>query len=54
MRNAGALGNSHLNKHIQALKKFTEYLRQTGKLQIPLFNLSLEKVITEKLTVLTE
>ncbi len=54
MRGAGALTNTHLNKHIQALRKFTEYLRQTGKLQIPMFNIPLEKVLEEKLTVLTE
>lgn len=54
MRDAGALTNTHLNKHIQALRKFTEYLRQTGKLQIPVFNIHLEKVMEEKLTVLTE
>ncbi len=51
---AGTLTNTHLNKHIQALRKFTEYLRQTGKLQIPLFSIRLEKVIEEKPTVLTE
>jgi integrase/recombinase XerD len=51
---AGTLSNTHLNKHIQALKKFTEYLRQTGKLSINILNLSLEKVTEEKLTVLTE
>lgn len=54
MRDAGALGNAHLNKHIQALRKFTEYLRQTGKLSIAMFNLKLEKVTEEKLTILTE
>lgn len=54
MRDAGALSNAHLNKHIQALKKFTEYLRQTGKLQIPVFTIALEKVTEERLTVLTE
>jgi integrase/recombinase XerD len=54
MSGTGALTNTHLNKHIQALKKFTEYLRQTGKLPISQLTLSLEKVIEEKLTVLTE
>jgi integrase/recombinase XerD len=54
MSGAGALSNIHLNKHIQALRKFTEYLRQTGKLPISILNLSLEKVTEEKLTVLTE
>jgi integrase/recombinase XerD len=54
MSGTGALSNTHLNKHIQALRKFTEYLRQTGKLPISILNLSLEKVTEEKLTVLTE
>ncbi|HRP30830.1 MAG TPA: tyrosine-type recombinase/integrase [Agriterribacter sp.] len=54
MRQSGTLTNAHLNNHIQALKKFTEYLRQTGKLQIPMFDIALEKVMNEKLTVLTE
>lgn len=54
MKQAGTLTNTHLNKHIQALRKFTEYLRQTGKLQIPAFSIALEKVITEVPTVLTE
>jgi integrase/recombinase XerD len=54
MSGTGALSNTHLNKHIQALKKFTEYLRQTGKLSISIVNLSMEKVTEEKLTVLTE
>jgi integrase/recombinase XerD len=54
MSGTGALSNTHLNKHIQALRKFTEYLRQTGKLSISILDLSLEKVTEEKLTVLTE
>tara|TARA_R100000005_G_C5000027_1_gene206829 strand:- start:1585 stop:2598 length:1014 start_codon:yes stop_codon:yes gene_type:complete len=33
-RKDGALSNGHLNKHIQALRKFTEYLRTVGRLQI--------------------
>lgn len=54
MRDAGALSAKHLNKHLQALRKFTEYLRQTGKLQIPLLNIKQEEIIEEKPTVLTE
>jgi len=34
-RRGGGLGTAHLNKHIQALKKFTEYLRKVGRLDIP-------------------
>ena len=33
-KEGGALSNGHLNKHIQALRKFTEYLRTVGRLQI--------------------
>jgi len=39
MVGAGTLSNKHLNKNLQALRKFIEYLRQTGKLQIPLLNI---------------
>lgn len=54
MRDAGTLGNKHLNKNLQALRKFTEYLRQTGKLSIPLLNIKQEEIIEGKPTVLTE
>ena len=33
-RRGGALSNNHLNKHIDAIRKFTEYLRQVGRLEI--------------------
>ena len=54
LHDAGTLSNKHLNKNIQALRKFTEYLRQTGKLQIPLLNIKQEEIIDNKPTVLTE
>ena len=54
MSGAGALSNTHLNKYLQALKKFTEYLRQTGKLPIAALKISQEKIVQDKLTVLTE
>ena len=34
-KDGGALSNGHLNKHIQALRKFAEYLRKVGRLQLP-------------------
>jgi len=34
-RRGGGLSNGHLNKHIQALRKFTTYLRRVGRLDIP-------------------
>ncbi|RYF80512.1 MAG: hypothetical protein EOO03_17325 [Chitinophagaceae bacterium] len=54
LHDAGTLSNKHLNKNLQALRKFTEYLRQTGKLQIPLLNIKQEVIIDNKPTVLTE
>ncbi|NCI45789.1 tyrosine-type recombinase/integrase [Sediminibacterium soli] len=54
MRGVGALSSEHLNKHLQALRKFTEYLRQTGKLQIAELNIPQEAIIDEKPTVLSE
>ena len=34
-RQGGGLSNAHLNKHIQAMRKFTQYLRKVGRLDIP-------------------
>lgn len=34
-RRGGGLSNAHLNKHIQAMRKFTQYLRKVGRLEIP-------------------
>jgi len=34
-KRGGGLGNAHLNKHIQSLRKFTQYLRKVGRLEIP-------------------
>jgi integrase/recombinase XerD len=41
-RRAGGLSGSHLNKHIQALQKFTDYLRKMGRIQLPALKLSHE------------
>ena len=42
-RRGGGLSNGHLNKHIQALRKFTQYLRKVGRVQIPEINLKEEE-----------
>lgn len=52
-RRGGGLSAAHLNKHIQALRKFTTYLRKVGRLQIPEVNLENEET-ESKLTYLTE
>jgi integrase/recombinase XerD len=38
----GGLSSAYLNKHQQALTKFTEYLRKTGKMTLPNLNLRKE------------
>jgi integrase/recombinase XerD len=53
-RRSGALSSSHLNKHLQALYKFCNYLRQAGKLIIPPLDIKMEEVSRENITVLTE
>ena len=42
-RRGGGLSGAHLNKHIQALRKFTEYLRRVGRLEIPEIQLKNEQ-----------
>jgi integrase/recombinase XerD len=53
-RREGGLSNNHLNKHIQALRKFTDYLRQVGRLEIPALNLKNEEEDGKSVAVLTE
>lgn len=52
-RRGGGLSNNHLNKHIQAIKKFADYLRQVGRLELPAVALKNEEPGTEEITVLT-
>jgi integrase/recombinase XerD len=42
-RFGGGLANGTLNKHLQALQKFSDYLRQSGRLQIPKLYLQSEE-----------
>src|SRR5690242_10394559 len=52
-RRDGGLSNNHLNKHIQAMRKFTEYLRHVGRLDITL-SLKNEEQEDKSIAVLTE
>ena len=52
-RRGGGLSNGHLNKHIQALRKFTDYLRKVGRLELPEIILIQEEA-THRITYLTE
>jgi integrase/recombinase XerD len=53
-RYGGGLSNNHLNKHIQALRKFTDYLRQVGRLTLPEFSIRNEEADAKAIPVLTE
>lgn len=53
LHKGGSISNGHLNKHLQALKKFTEYLRQTGKLTIGNFDIRHEVITDKKINVIT-
>jgi len=52
-RRGGALSNGALNKQLQALYKFTEYLRQTNKLNLPYLGIEWENDDTKQIDWLT-
>ncbi len=52
-RKGGALSNGSLNKHLQALYKFTEYLRQSGRLAMPVINIPWESCHDSEIETLT-
>ncbi|TDO28706.1 tyrosine-type recombinase/integrase [Sediminibacterium goheungense] len=49
----GGLSNAYLNKHQQAIKLFSDYLRQTGRITLPLIELNTEDKSHECIDVLT-
>jgi integrase/recombinase XerD len=49
----GGLSNAYLNKHQQAIKLFADYLRQTGKILLPVMEWENEVVDTAQIDVLT-
>jgi integrase/recombinase XerD len=53
-KRGGGLSNSHLNKHIQAIKKFTDYLRQVGRLELAASPLKNETADSGRILVLSE
>ena len=53
-RRGGGLSNAYLNKHLQALYKFTEYLRQSGRLTLPHLNIEWEADDTKIIHWLTQ
>lgn len=53
-RRSGGLSNSYLNKHLQALQKFGDYLRQNGRLQLPKLDIQTEEDSSEITDILTQ
>lgn len=53
-RRGGGLSNNTLNKHLQGLYKFADYLRQSGKLVLPSLNLDWENSDTETIHFLSQ
>lgn len=54
IRRGGGLSKASLNKHIQAFYKFTEYLRQSGRLVLPMLDLEWESDDTAEIEVLSQ
>jgi len=52
-RRGGGLSNAYLNKHLQALYKFADYLRQSGKILLPALGIDWEGDDSSEITVLT-
>lgn len=53
-RRTGGLSNSYLNKHLQAYHKFSDYLRQNGRLQLPKLDIQTEDDSQEVTDILTQ
>jgi len=53
-RKAGGLSPAYLNKHLQALQKFSDYLRQSGRLLLPKLDLQTEEDNSEVTDILTQ
>ena len=54
LRRGGGLSNSYLNKHVQMLYKFSDYLRQSGRMILPSLNMGWEENDTEEIIFLTQ
>lgn len=52
-RRSGALSNNYLNKQLQGLYKFMDYLRQTGRLTLPHLEINREEANPKAIQVLT-
>ena len=53
-RRGGGLGSSHINKHLQGIEKFLEYLHHRGMQNLPAMAIGLQKLQRDRMTVLTQ
>jgi integrase/recombinase XerD len=53
-RKQGGLSSRYLNKHLQALQKFSDYLRQNGRLILPKLDIQTEENNQEVTDILTQ
>lgn len=53
-RQGGGLSNAYLNKHLQALYKFTDYLRQSGRMTLPMLTIDWESNDVTEIETLTQ
>jgi len=53
-KRGGALSSNHLNKHVQAIRKFCEYLRTVGRLDLADLVIKNEKLEDREIIFLTE
>jgi integrase/recombinase XerD len=54
MRRGGGLSGASLNGHLNAIYKFMDYLRQSGRLILPLLKIPREERATEEVIALTQ
>ena len=52
-RTDGGLSTAHLNKHLQAIHKFMDYLRQTGRMELPYLDIQWNEKELKQITVVT-
>lgn len=53
-RKSGGLSAAYLNKHLHALHKFSDYLRQSGRLLLPKLDIQTEEDTSEVTDILTQ
>jgi len=52
-RRGGGLSNNYINKHLQAIEKFLEFLNHKGVKNVPALGIRLEKLHRKEITILT-